>query len=292
MSEHRGTQRLHTPDRFHGTAVIGAGVVGLAAAELLSRSGPVAVFEAEQQAGTHTSSRSSEVIHSGIYYPQGSLKAQLCVVGKEQLYRYSESRGVPHRRAGKIVVATSTAEIEKLAQIQERGLANGVEDLRWLNGEQVQEMEPAVSAVAGLYSPSTGIIDSEELMRSLRRDAERNGADILLATSVRHGEVHDDGIVLQVGEDLVKFDAVVNSAGLHAQAVASRIEGIPTHFIPDIAYAKGYYYGLEGPTPFSHLAIPFLFLATWDTCNAGFSWQGTLRSQCRMAGYASGRLCP
>ena len=161
--------------------VVGAGVVGLAVARELAMAGrDVVILEAEDAIGTHTSSRNSEVIHAGIYYPKGSLKAQSCVRGKALLYEYCVSHGVPHRRSGKLIVATEESQVEELSKIQNRAHANGVTDVVWMTREQAVALEPEVSCVAALYSPSTGIIDSHALMLAYLGDAEAHGAMLAL----------------------------------------------------------------------------------------------------------------
>ncbi len=241
-------------------AVIGGGVIGLAVARALALSGrEVVLLEAERVLGSHTSARNSEVIHAGIYYPQGSLKARLCVAGKRALYAYCAAQGVAHRRLGKLIVATRDEDLPALAKIREHAAHNGVVDLEPLSGEQVRALEPQVRAVAGLWSPSTGIIDSHEYMAALRRDAERAGAHVVLASPVTDGRVCDDGIELGVGgaEPMrVLCRSVVNAAGLWAPSVARRIAGIPDATIPRAYYAKGHYFTMAGRSPFRHLVYP------------------------------------
>ncbi|MFW0794804.1 NAD(P)/FAD-dependent oxidoreductase [Gordonia sp. CPCC 205515] len=240
--------------------VVGAGVVGLAIARELSRSGrEVIVLESEDAVGTQTSSRNSEVIHAGIYYPQGSRKARACVAGREQLYRYCAEHGVPHRRIGKLIVATSADQLPKLDGIQDKAQANGVTDLRLVGADELGDLEPALHAVGALLSPSTGIIDSHELMRSLRRDAEDAGAVVALRNPVTGGRVADDGtLVVEVGESgPVACRTLINSAGLRAWEVARGLQGFPAEQIPPRHLAKGNYYALAaGSAPFSRLIYP------------------------------------
>jgi L-2-hydroxyglutarate oxidase LhgO len=240
--------------------VIGAGVVGLAIARGLAIAGrEVLVLEAAGLIGTETSSRNSEVIHAGIYYPTGSLKACSCVAGKHLLYDYCAAHGVPHRRCGKLIVATSEAQRTTLEQIRARAAANGVADLRWLERAAVRELEPEVECVAALLSPSTGIIDSHGLMLAYRGDAEDHGAMIAFHAPVSGGAVVDGGIELAVGGDepmRLRARSVVNSAGLHAPAVARTIAGLPPDLIPPAFFCKGNYYTLSGARPFSHLVYP------------------------------------
>lgn len=248
--------------------VIGAGVVGLAVARALARAGrEVVIVEAAQAIGTGTSSRNSEVIHAGIYYPQGSRKAALCVAGNRALYAYCAERGVAHRRCGKLIVATAEAQVAELQAIEARAIANGVTDLRWLSAAEAQAMEPAVRCVRALFSPSTGIVDSHGLMLALLGEAEQHGAMLALNSPVLSGRVTPEGIVIRTetrsdtdgdtdgGMELLASH-VINSAGLQAQAVAASIEGFPAAQVPPCFYAKGNYYSLAGRSPFSHLVYP------------------------------------
>ena len=240
--------------------VIGGGVVGLAIARALARSGrAVTLLEAETRLGAHSSSRNSEVIHAGIYYAPGSLKARLCVAGRDALYAFCEAEGVPHERIGKIIVATSEDEIHVLERLERQAEANGVLDLGWLDPRQLSVLEPAVRAVRGLLSPATGIIDSHEYMNALRRDAERCGADIVLATPVIGGRVVSDGVEVTTGGSdaaTVRCRTLVNAAGLRAQEVARSIVGIDAATIPEQHFAKGHYFVLGGRAPFNHLVYP------------------------------------
>ena len=239
-------------------AVIGAGVVGLAVARALATAGrEVLILEAEGAIGTHTSSRNSEVIHAGIYYPRGSLKARACVEGRERLYAYCAERGVPHRRCGKLIVATDATQREELEAVRQRAHANGVTDLVPLSPAQARAMEPELHCVAALHSPSTGIIDSHALMLAYLADAERAGAMLALKSSLAKGVVRAGGIELQVaGAEPILAEQVVNSAGLHAPSLARRIEGYPGELAPPEFYAKGNYYSLAMRPPFSHLVYP------------------------------------
>lgn len=241
-------------------AVIGAGVVGLAIARELALAGrEVIVVEAEDAIGTHTSSRNSEVIHAGLYYPAGSLKARLCVSGKQLLYAYCAERGVPHRNTGKIVVAATIEEIPKLQDYVAKAGANGVADLRWLSRAELRELEPEVACVAGFLSPSTGIIDSHALMLAYQGDAENHGATIVFKSPLRGGEVTGEGITLEVGgaEPMtIACNIVVNAAGLFAQNVSRSIRGVPVASIPPQYYAKAHYYTLAGRPPFKRLVYP------------------------------------
>jgi len=242
------------------SVVIGAGVVGLAVARALALAGrEVIVLEAEDAIGTHTSSRNSEVIHAGIYYPKGSLKARSCVAGRHRLYDYCASHGIPHRRSGKLIVASDEAQLAELESIRSRALANGVEDIVWLSRAQTLALEPALSAVASLHSPSTGIIDSHALMLAYLGDAQAHGAMLALKSPLERAQRRGDGIALEVGGAApmhLQARCVVNCAGLRAPSLARRIEGYPPEQAPEEYYAKGNYYALSGRAPFSRLIYP------------------------------------
>jgi L-2-hydroxyglutarate oxidase LhgO len=237
--------------------VIGAGVVGLAVARALAQAGSeVVIAEAEDAIGTHTSSRNSEVIHAGIYYPKGSLKARACVAGKELLYEYCVSHGVPHRRCGKLIVATDDAQLAELAGIQKKAHANGVTDVVWMTRAQALALEPELHCVAALYSPSTGIIDSHALMLAYLGDAEERGAMLALKSPFLAAEAAH-GFVVHIGDaDPLQCAVLVNSAGLRAPSVAKRIEGYPAKHVPPEYYAKGNYYSLARRSPFTRLVYP------------------------------------
>ncbi len=242
-------------------AVIGAGVIGLAVARVLAMRGrEVLILEAESAFGTGISARNSEVIHAGIYYPAGSLKARLCVAGRALLYAYCAERGIEHRRCGKLIVASGEHQREPLADIAARAGANGVDDLQWLTRDAARALEPALECSAALLSPSTGIIDSHGLMLSLLGDAERAGAVLALHSRVLGGRVSADGIRLDVagnGDGMsLLARGVVNCAGLGAQHLARALSGLPPHSVPPLHYAKGNYYALAGRAPFSHLIYP------------------------------------
>jgi L-2-hydroxyglutarate oxidase LhgO len=238
--------------------VLGAGVVGLAVARGLALAGrEVVILEAEDAIGTHTSSRNSEVIHAGIYYPEGSLKARSCVAGKSLLYEYCVSHAVPHRRSGKLIVAADEAQLAELEAIQKKAHANGVTDVVWMTRAQALALEPELSCVAALYSPSTGIIDSHALMLAFLGDAEQHGAMLALKSPFVRAEVLGTGFVLHVeGSDPIRCAALVNCAGLRAPSVAKRIEGYPAALAPREFYAKGNYYSLTRRSPFSRLVYP------------------------------------
>lgn len=239
--------------------VIGAGVVGLTIASRLAQAGrEVIVLESGSAIGTGTSSRNSEVIHAGIYYAQNSLKARLCVHGKEALYAYCDSRSIPYRRCGKLIVATDASQITGLHGLQEKAGKNGILDLQLLDAAQVREIEPEIHCAAALLSPSTGIIDSHAFMLSLQGDAENAGAMFAFQSALVGGEVTPDGTVLRVhgADDEWIASTVINSAGLQAQNVASRLSGLPRQTIPPVFYAKGNYFAYSGRANFSHLVYP------------------------------------
>ena len=260
----RSSQYSH-PEKYIVTeqvdcAVIGAGVVGLAIAREFATAGrEVIVLEAADAIGTHTSSRNSEVIHAGLYYPKDSLKARLCTSGKWLLYDYCAGHGVPHSNIGKIVVAVTEDEIATLNSYVQKAEANGVGDLRWLSREELRELEPAVECVAGFLSPSTGIVDSHALMLAYQGDAENCGATVVFKSPVRSGAVGPKGLVLNVGGGepmAITCRSVVNCAGLFAQNVARSIDGMPAKNIPPQFFAKAHYFTLSGKPPFKRLVYP------------------------------------
>jgi len=238
--------------------VIGAGVVGLAMARELALSGrEVVILEAEDAIGTHTSSRNSEVIHAGIYYPKGSLKARACVAGKHLLYEYCAAHGVPHRRCGKLIVATSEAQVGQLEAIAAKARANGVDDLVLLSRAQARAMEPALECLAALHSPSTGIVDSHALMLSLQGDLEHAGGVLALKSGVVGAECGGTGIVLKSADGTaLRCNSVVNAAGLAAPLLARQFDGLPAAAVPRAWFAKGSYFTLAGRAPFSRLIYP------------------------------------
>ena len=240
--------------------VIGAGVIGLAVARALALAGrEVVVLESESTIGTGTSSRNSEVVHAGIYYPPGSLKARLCVAGRLALYPYLAERGIAHRRCGKLIVATDAGQIAGLEKLQAQARANGVVDLRMLSGAEARALEPRLSCVAALESPSTGIVDSHAFMLGLRGDAESHAAAIAFRSPLVAGRVRESGVELEVGgAEPMRLSArtVVNSAGLYAQGVARSIRGFPADRIPPSYYCKGNYFSLSGRSPFARLVYP------------------------------------
>jgi L-2-hydroxyglutarate oxidase LhgO len=237
--------------------VVGAGIVGLAVARALAFEGrEVIVLEAEDAIGTHTSSRNSEVIHAGIYYPKGSLKASACVRGRTLLYDYCASHGVPHRRCGKLIVATSESQVGELQSIRRKAHENGVTDVLEISAAEAKRMEPALHCAAALHSPSTGIVDSHALMLAYLGDAEAAGAMLGLKSSLEKAVFTGRDFDLRIGETTIKAATLVNSAGLRAPSVARLIDGFPARTIPPELYAKGNYYSLAGRPPFSRLVYP------------------------------------
>ena len=240
--------------------VIGAGAVGLATARALALKGrEVLVLEKERWIGSHTSSRNSEVIHAGLYYPEGSLKARFCVAGRDRLYAYCAERGVPYSRLGKLIVACRDEEIPALGGIRRKAAANGVTNLEPVDAATAREMEPALACVAALHSPSTGIVDSHGLMLAYQADAEAAGAMVVLRTPVLGGRLGGRGFLLEVGGDepmSLECSLLVNSAGLWAPALARRIAGIPPAGIPHDYFCRGVYFTLSGRAPFRRLIYP------------------------------------
>ena len=241
-------------------AVIGAGVIGLAVArELALRGREVIVIEADEAIGTGVSSRSSEVIHAGIYYEPGSLKARLCVEGRDRLYDYCIRHGIDHRRCGKLIVAAEETEIVALRGLFESARTNGVGDLEWLDGPEAETLEPGLKAAAAFLSPSSGIFDTHAYMLALHGDAEAAGAAVAFRSPVQGGHVGPKRKVVEVGgaEPLeLACRNLVNSAGLGAQGVAAVLEGLPKDSIPARRLVKGSYFTLSGPCPFSRLVYP------------------------------------
>ncbi len=242
------------------TIVIGAGVIGLATARALALAGrDVLILEKAESFGTETSSRNSEVIHAGIYYPKDSLMARFCVAGRRALYDYLRERGLPHARCGKLIVATDADELDKLAGIRARAAANGVEDMRLLTTAEARALEPALACTGALLSPSTGLIDSHAYMLSLLGDAENAGATLVCHAPVPGGRVVDGGFEVDVGgAEPMRLGCrlLVNCAGLHAPALARALEGMPPGLVPPAFFAKGNYFTLTGRSPFSRLIYP------------------------------------
>lgn len=238
--------------------VVGAGVVGLAIARALQCvGGQTVLIDKDASFGLHTSSRSSEVIHAGIYYPVGSLKAQYCISGKERLYTYCQKKGVPHRQIGKLIVANSQSDVSILKEYQRRASVNGLHDLAWVSKSQIADMEPAIKSECGLYSPSTGIIDSHAYMLALLHDFEDAGGIFLRKTAFAAARSGGGGYEVQFADGTeVAVKCLVNAAGHDATAVASLIEGLSPDHIPRAYYAIGHYYRLRGRSPFNRLIYP------------------------------------
>ncbi|AKM31646.1 FAD-dependent oxidoreductase [Pandoraea faecigallinarum] len=242
--------------------VIGAGVVGLAVARTMAMAGrEVVVLESERAIGTGTSSRNSEVIHGGIYYPPGSLKAKLCVEGKHRLYAFCETHGVEHRRCGKLIVATTDHQLAQLEAIAANARASGVDDLQWLSAAEVRRREPDLHTFGALLSPSTGIVDSHGLMLALQGDAENAGAMLAFDARVTGAHVGGSGgielhVETQGVTSMLLANTVINSAGLHAVDIARRFEGLPSEHIPPRYFAKGSYFSCAQRAPFTHLIYP------------------------------------
>ena len=240
--------------------VVGAGVVGLAAARRLAQAGlEVVVVEAAGDIGTGTSSRNSEVIHAGIYYPAGSLMARMCVAGKHALYRYCEDHGVPHRRCGKLIVATAENENAKLTSIRSHAETNGVDDLQMLSGAEARALEPALNCTGALLSPSTGIVDSHAFMLALRGEIEDAGGALAFHAPLKRAKIVPEGFEVEIGGDspmTLQCRVLVNSAGLAAPAIARAIDGMPSDRIPTTYYAKGNYFSCSARAPFARLIYP------------------------------------
>ena len=229
--------------------VVGAGVIGLAVARTLARRGyDVAIVEAEPTFGTQQSSRNSEVIHAGIYYPPGSLKARLCLEGKQRLYAWCRQRGVGHRRIGKLIVAVTDAEVQVLQRLHANALASGLTEVELVDATRCRALEPAIQAAAGLWSPTTGIIDSHGFMASVLADAEDAGAMVAWRTPFESAT----DVEVRAGGSTVPYDVLVNAAGAGAQAVAQRMGYEP----PPLHLVKGSYFRLARRCPFRHLVYP------------------------------------
>ena len=242
-------------------AVVGAGAVGLACGYALALAGQsVVVLEAERLIGQGVSARNSEVVHAGLYYPTGSLKAELCVRGRRLLYPFLDAHGVAYDKCGKIVVAASEAEIPRVEAVARQAGANGVEGLRMLTGDQVRALEPQARALMGLWSPETGILDGHGYMLALRGEIEARGGAVAVEAPFERAEpLPDGGFRLRAGgphpTQLVVRQLVI-AGGLGAQAAAARIEGYPAAEIPALHYGKGVYFALAGQAPFRRLVYP------------------------------------
>ncbi|MFC8315720.1 NAD(P)/FAD-dependent oxidoreductase [Gordonia sp. NPDC057258] len=252
-AEHATTERVEVD-----CLVIGGGIVGLAVARAFARRGrDVVVLEATDSVGAQTTSRSSEVIHAGIYYPEGSLKAELCVRGREQLTRFCDEHGVSWAQPGKLIVATDGTQSERLDVLLRHGLANGVSDLRRIGVDELRDREPAVEGVAALFSPSTGIVDVDGVVRALVRDLEAHGGAIALRSRVIGGQINAHGVTVQTSDgESASARSLVNCAGIGAWEVARALAGFGGR-IPPRFLAKGNYFGLSGVrAPFRHLVYP------------------------------------
>jgi len=240
--------------------VIGAGVVGLATARALALAGrEVVIAEAAEGIGTQTSARNSEVIHAGIYYPPGSLKAQVCVDGRRKLYAYLGERGLPHKACGKLIVATSAAQKPALETIMARAQASGVDTLRWLDASEAKALEPEVRCEIALLSPETGVIDSHAYMLSLLGECEAAGGSLALNTPIAGWRREADGFSVDFGGGepaTYSVRTIVNAAGHGAPRLLGRLEGFPAQHVPKQSFAKGNYFALLGKQPFSHLVYP------------------------------------
>lgn len=240
--------------------VIGAGVVGLAVARKMAMQGYTTLIVEENEAiGTGISSRNSEVIHAGLYYTPGSLKAKLCVSGKEMLYQYCQEKGIEHKRLGKLLVATEDNQLAKLHKIKETAQANGVHDLQLLSPAEAQALEPNLHCIAALLSPSTGIVDSHGLMLALQGDAENHGAQCVFHSPLLSVDIRDGLFYCQFGgEEAIELscDILINAAGLHAPLLAKNFKGLDQRYIPNAYYCKGSYFTLQGKSPFNRLIYP------------------------------------
>jgi L-2-hydroxyglutarate oxidase LhgO len=240
--------------------VVGAGVVGLAVARALRLRGrETLLLESAAGIGTDISSRSSEVMHSGIYYEPGSLKARLCIRGRELLGEYCRERSVAHTICGKLIVATDASQIDELARLQARGLGNGVRDLCWLTASEAIALEPRLRCSAALHAPSTGVLDSHGLMQSLLGDFEQAGGMVSLRSRAIGGECRADGFELRIEgaeEYALRTRILVNAAGFGARQLATSLARLAPEFVPPLYFAKGHYFALRGRSPFARLIYP------------------------------------
>ncbi|MBB3610462.1 NAD(P)/FAD-dependent oxidoreductase [Rhizobium sp. BK602] len=243
------------------TVIVGAGVIGVAIARELALDGrEVLILDREKRPGQHQSSRNSGVIHAGFYYPDDSLKAKLCHKGKLELYRFAEERRVPHRRVGKIVVATDEAQTGKLEIMHARALACGIDDVQLLSALELRRMEPELAGVAGLWSPSTGVIDASALLDAMEAEATALGAAFSMNSRLLRAEARPDGWTLFVENcgETIRLDCrlLINSAGIEAPHLASCIDGYAAERIPETYLARGNFFSCQGGAPFSHLIYP------------------------------------
>lgn len=250
-------RRVRRSDLKVDSVVVGAGVVGLAIARALAVAGhEVVVLEAESSFGRHASSRNSEVVHAGIYYPPESLKAKLCVEGKRLLYDYCAQQAIPIRQLGKLIVATQPAQRPQLARLLHNAQRCGMPHVQLLDEVALRAREPALRGCAGLWSPTTGIVDSHRLMAALLADAERAGAQVAWNTSMQAAQAIPEGLQVETADTRVDCRHLVLSAGVHSQTLAGATKGLAAHTIPERFLAKGSYFSLRGSSPFSHLIYP------------------------------------
>jgi L-2-hydroxyglutarate oxidase LhgO len=245
------------------TVVIGAGIVGIAIARELAMQGhDVLVLEQEVRPGQHQSSRNSGVVHAGIYYPPGSLKAQLCPEANKALYRYADSHSIPYRRIGKLVVAADDEQIHKLEEMALRARNNGADDIVLMDAKDMAAVEPELAGVAGLWSPSTGIIDTHAYLLALRGEAEAHRASFAMGCRIVRGEAKNDGWRLAAvapdssEEYIVECRLLVNSAGVHAVELARNLDAYPQHRIPESYLVRGNFFSCQGGVPFTRLIYP------------------------------------
>lgn len=262
-------------------AIVGAGIVGLAIARALAKDRDVIVLERNAHLAMETSSRNSSVIHAGIYYPSDSLKTQLCVQGRAQLYRYCEQHPIPHRRCGKLIVATDNNEEAALRALQQQAAANGVA-LQWWSQQQVTAVEPQLRASAALFSPDSGIIDSTAYALQLAADVQQRGGDIVMHCRVERVAAYGDGFDIVTRscdvEHTLRVKQLVNAAGLNAQTLAASIDGLNAQHIPPLHLCKGDYFRFAKASPFSHLVYPLVDKnAAGLGIHATLDMQGTLR---------------
>jgi len=241
--------------------VVGAGVIGLAVAARLSHFlSNVVVIDKNMHFGEETSSRNSEVIHAGIYYPQHSLKAKLCVEGKNKLYQYCQQRHIPFNPIGKLLVASGEKQQNFLAQTMIIAADNGVNDLSWLSQKELKSREPEISATAALLSPSTGIIDVHRYMQSLLAELEKNGGLFIGQAAFLKAEVNQSGFIIDIESQgqssQIQSQYLINCAGLHSEKVANNILGLSEEFIPKLHWCRGHYFSYQGKSPFSQLVYP------------------------------------
>lgn len=242
-------------------AIVGAGAVGLACGYALAKRGrSVAVLEREPRIGSGISARNSEVIHAGLHYPTGSLKARLCVAGRRALYPFLEAHNVTHLRCGKLVVATEEREIPAIERLQAQGVVNGVEGVRWIDGDEARRLEPGLRAAAALESLHSGILDAHGYMEALEGEIEAHGGSVVVSTPFLGADVSGDGFAIRIGGQApATFTArqLVIAAGLGAQTCASAIDAYPRERIPALHYGKGNYFALTGvKAPFTRLIYP------------------------------------